>query len=447
MLLDSDDEHETEAGIPGASFAACALLKFHQAICPIVFSPPPTRAKHPPALSVSPPRGFTQRPPERSPGCPPLDVLRRALCGADEAVDVLEVLGFKHQRRLGARHELRRREADDDVHRLARAAVHRARVRRRAEERARARREDAPVRRKGVERVLDLELVDGDVARGGAQLVGRGRGHGRVEGDCAPLLSVKPLRGHLCELLQMCGEVGLRDLAVPHAVPVHALRHKVARDVDVLPAGWRCAVDDALPLLLVDLVDRALVEPVLELLRAHAIEPARLEVVLGDLLNLLVGVPGRAPKVVLSGRRGARIDRRLDAATADLLRGGRQVRDAAAQRAERGRVVLVLEVSVAVADDAAARVASVKLHVAAAVDEDLDIRLCLVDRSALQLASFALPRILLPRGAARVARGVLIGERDARGAGCDTGRTRSMLPRHGAPAREEGDARPRKEKS
>ena len=39
--------------------------------------------------------------------------------GLPDAARAARRLGFKHQRRLGACHELRRRESDDDVHRLA----------------------------------------------------------------------------------------------------------------------------------------------------------------------------------------------------------------------------------------------------------------------------------------------------------------------------------------
>ena len=130
-------------------------------------------------------------------------------------------------------------------------------------------------------------------------------------------------------------------------------------------------------------MDRSLIKPILLLLRAHAVHPSRLQIVLGDFVDELVGQTGRPAEIVGAGRGGARVGARLprlavivaklvlfiqihialDIAAADGHRRAGEVGDAAAQRAERRVVVLVLQVGVAVADDAAARVAAVKLLV------------------------------------------------------------------------------------
>ena len=109
-----------------------------------------------------------------------------------------------------------------------------------------------------------------------------------------------------------------------------------------------------------------LIEPVLQLLRAHVVHLMVLYVLVGHRVDLLVDVAGRlTTEVVLARRRHARSRRRLHPAAPNLA--GRTAAAAigltkpAAHHARR--VVLVLEVGVAVADNATARIAAVEVRV------------------------------------------------------------------------------------
>mmetsp|Transcript_31636 Transcript_31636/g.82707 ORF Transcript_31636/g.82707 Transcript_31636/m.82707 type:complete len:211 (+) Transcript_31636:858-1490(+) len=171
----------------------------------------------------------------------------------------------------------------------------------------------------------------------------------------------------------MIGEVTLRNIVVRVARSRrgHVVTGNVAAlsrlDPRVLPE------DDALALCAVRRMDGALVEPVLLLLRAHFVHTASLQIILGDLVDQLVGEAGRSAEVVLAGtccpRRGVTLDtlRELivfvdeDVSTADTHAGGANIQDPPAQGAQRGRVVLVLEINVAIADCTTATVATVEL--------------------------------------------------------------------------------------
>ena len=109
-----------------------------------------------------------------------------------------------------------------------------------------------------------------------------------------------------------------------------------------------------------------LIEPVLQLLRAHVVHLMVLYVLVGHRVDLLVGVAGRlTTEVVLARRRHARSRRRLHPAAPNLA--GRtaaaaiRLAEPAAHHARR--VVLVLEVGVAVADNTAARITAVEVRV------------------------------------------------------------------------------------
>ena len=108
-----------------------------------------------------------------------------------------------------------------------------------------------------------------------------------------------------------------------------------------------------------------LIEPVLQLLRAHVVHLMVLYVLVGHRVDLLVGVAARlTAEVVLARRRDARSRRRLHPAAPNLagcIAAAIGLAEPATHHARR--VMLVLEVGVAVADNATARIAAVEVRV------------------------------------------------------------------------------------
>mmetsp|Transcript_20372 Transcript_20372/g.63943 ORF Transcript_20372/g.63943 Transcript_20372/m.63943 type:complete len:429 (+) Transcript_20372:147-1433(+) len=317
--------------------------------------------------------------------------------GGDELVDVAHVLRLEDKRGDGAVLDLLRREADHHADRLARPPVHRAVVGRHREVRVRVSGKEAPVRREGVKHVLDGNFGERRLADTRpnlkclcGQLVG-------VERQGAPVLAVEALRWERHELLQVGGQVLLRNLIV-----LGTLAPDVGRDcllrVEVGPRQvFLRAKHHALALLLVGLVDGALVEPILKLLRANLVHAAGLAVVLGDLGDHLLGQAGRPAKVVLAGRRLAGVRRGLHPAPADVgaaIGDGRLAEPAAD---DRGRIVLIREVGVPITHDTATRVAAIELTVAAALEECLHRCVGLVNGAARKCALLALLHVFVPR--------------------------------------------------
>eukprot|EP00962_Isochrysis_galbana_P015614 scaffold4490_cov130-Isochrysis_galbana.AAC.2 len=209
--------------------------------------------------------------------------------------------------------------------------------------------------------------------------------------------TVEALRWERHELLQVGGQVLLRNLIV-----LGTLAPDVGRDcllrVEVGPRQvFLRAKHHALALLLVGLVDGALVEPILKLLRANLVHAAGLAVVLGDLGDHLLGQAGRPAKVVLAGRRLAGVRRGLHPAPADVgaaIGDGRLAEPAAD---DRGRIVLIREVGVPITHDTATRVAAIELTVAAALEECLHRCVGLVNGAARKCALLALLHVFVPR--------------------------------------------------
>mmetsp|Transcript_17699 Transcript_17699/g.37603 ORF Transcript_17699/g.37603 Transcript_17699/m.37603 type:complete len:390 (+) Transcript_17699:129-1298(+) len=313
-------------------------------------------------------------------------------CGAQELVDLLHVLGLEDEGGLVHLADRLRRVPHDHLDGLARAPVHRAVARRDGERGARAADEAAAVRREGVEVVLHEDGGHVRLPRRGAQLERLGDGVGGGDDELAPLLPVEPLGRHRRQLLQVVRQVALRHLAVRRAVAPRVRREGLTRNVPALrrlPLG-ALAVDDALAARAVRPVDRPLVEPVLLLLRAHLVHPAELDVLLAHLLDQLLRHASGAAEVVLARRGGARLGRRVHVAAPHRERRRRRLGEAAPQSAERRAVVLILQVGVAVAHDAAAAVAAVELLV-----DPLELavrRLRLLERrlAALQLVLLVL---------------------------------------------------------
>mmetsp|Transcript_18750 Transcript_18750/g.38148 ORF Transcript_18750/g.38148 Transcript_18750/m.38148 type:complete len:340 (-) Transcript_18750:371-1390(-) len=238
------------------------------------------------------------------------------LGGANDRVHALEVFGLEDERADLGLAVLLRAEADSYLGRGARAAVHRALGGRHAELHGGVAGEAALEGRESVHLVLHGDGRHVNAAHwrlhlGGFFDVGP---HG---GRLIPRRAVEPRGGLVAQLLHVGRELPLVELDTLCRALAPSIRAERIT-CDVVAGLLLGAVDDALARVAVFLRDSALVVPILELLRAHAVHLARGQILFGDLGDLLLSVARRAAEVVLARRGDPRIGRTLHVSSPDV---------------------------------------------------------------------------------------------------------------------------------